>query len=294
MIAGPTASGKSGLAIELAKKHNGIVINSDSMQIYSILQELTARPSKAEMDGVEHLLFGHVHPCKPYSVARWLEDLKLMIDKVTADGKLPILVGGTGLYFKAALEGLSEVPVIDPDIRRQLRDASLSDLGSVYSELLKLDPLGAVDLEPNDSQRIVRALEVIKSTGRSLKDWQSAPKQSPLLDSEHCEKIVLMPDRELLHERIANRFHQMIENGAVEEVEAIVKLKLDSEMPAMRAIGVSQLAKAIIGEIELREAIELSIIATRQYAKRQSTWFRHQFDDSWAVFNSANAYLTSE
>ncbi|MGB7288439.1 MAG: tRNA (adenosine(37)-N6)-dimethylallyltransferase MiaA [Salaquimonas sp.] len=290
LIAGPTASGKSGLAIELAKNHNGVVINTDSMQVYSILQEITARPDEVEMDGVEHLLFGHVAPGAPYSVAIWMEQAANAIDTVRSAGKLPILVGGTGLYFKAILEGLSQVPTVDPDIRRKLRDASLIDVAPLYDELNVLDPDGAAKLEPGDTQRIVRALEVVKSTGKSLFDWQSAPKSKSVLDGAHCEKIVILPPRELLNERIARRFHAMVEKGALAEVEALMELGLDHEMPAMRAIGVSQLASTLKGERELDEMIELSIIATRQYAKRQRTWFRHQFDASWRVLESADEY----
>ena len=165
LIAGPTASGKSALAIKLAKKYDGIVINTDSMQVYSVLHQLTARPDEDEMDGVDHHLFGHIHPSQTYSVAGWLNEVRCFLGNITTRNKTPIFVGGTGLYFKAMLEGLSEVPLIDPDLRRKLRDASLVDLEALFRELQLLDPVGAAKLEAGDSQRIVRALEVVKSTG---------------------------------------------------------------------------------------------------------------------------------
>lgn len=288
LIAGPTASGKSALAIELANKHNGFVINADSMQIYSVLHRLTARPTLEEMGGVEHLMFGHVHPSEPYSVAKWLDEIQAILSDPIYEGRMPVIVGGTGLYFKALLEGLSAIPPIDADIRRSLRDASLVDVAPLFKELKMLDPVGAAKLEAGDSQRIVRALEVIKSTGKSLSYWQNIRTEHPTLDREMCQKIVLSPPRSLLHERIALRFNKMIEEGALEEVKALISLNLDNEMPAMRAIGVSQLQDYLEGRCELAQAIELSVIATRQYAKRQSTWFRHQFDHRWIRIASAN------
>ena len=282
LIAGPTASGKSALAVEMAKKLDGVVINADSMQVYGILKEITARPDDQEMQGIEHLMFGHVHPAKPYSVAVWLQEAGESLERARLQGKIPILVGGTGLYFKGLLEGLSAVPEIDPVIRRHLRDASDHDIAPLYRELAELDNVAASRLEPGDSQRIVRALEVVKSTGKPLSWWQVQKKQEPVLRSDDCEKIVLLPDRDVLKARIANRFANMVDNGAIEEVEKLLELGLDTEMPAMRAIGVMQLANYLKGEIPLEEAMELSVIATRQYAKRQMTWFRHQFDETWS------------
>ncbi len=293
LIAGPTASGKSALAIKLAKKYDGIVINTDSMQVYSVLHQLTARPDEDEMDGVDHHLFGHIHPSQTYSVAGWLNEVRCFLGNITTRNKTPIFVGGTGLYFKAMLEGLSEVPLIDPDLRRKLRDASLVDLEALFRELQLLDPVGAAKLEAGDSQRIVRALEVVKSTGKSLTHWQNQKPGPSILRAEHCKKIVLSPPRPLLHERIAHRFGNMVDNGAVEEVKTLLELGFDREMPAMRAIGVSQLQDYVEGKTSLDEAIELSVIATRQYAKRQSTWFRHQFDESWTHISDPNALFSA-
>ncbi len=282
LIAGPTASGKSALAVEMAKKHDGLVINADSMQVYNILKEITARPDEQEMQGIEHVMFGHVHPATPYSVAVWLQEAEVALEQARLSRKMPILVGGTGLYFKALLEGLSVVPEIDPVIRRQLREASDHDISLLYRELAELDSVAVSRLEPGDSQRIVRALEVVKSTGKTLSWWQNQKKQKPVLRSDECEKIVLLPDRDVLKARIAHRFANMVDNGAIEEVEKLLELGLGSEMPAMRAIGVLQLANYLEGEFALEKAIELSVIATRQYAKRQMTWFRHQFDETWS------------
>lgn len=293
LIAGPTASGKSALAINLAKKHDGIVINTDSMQVYSVLHQLTARPDEHEMDGIDHQLFGHIHPSQAYSVAEWLNEVSDLLGKIGASNQTPIFVGGTGLYFKAMLEGLSEVPPIDRDLRRELRDKSLVDLEALFRELQSLDPVGAAKLEAGDSQRIVRALEVVKSTGKSLTHWQNQKPGPSILSAGDCQKIVLSPPRPLLHERIAFRFDKMVDSGAIEEVKALLELGLDQEMPAMRAIGVSQLQDHIEGKTSLEQAIELSVIATRQYAKRQSTWFRHQFDDSWTHISDPNALLSA-
>lgn len=286
MIAGPTASGKSGAAIEIANRKNGVVINCDSMQIYEILSILTARPDPQDLERAEHRLFGYVNPSQSYSVARWLSDIDAVIGEVRNRGKTPIIVGGTGLYLKSLMEGLSAIPEIDPDIRSALRVAAQSSSSSLYEELQSLDPLSAESLEPGDSQRIVRALEVIKSTGKPLGWWQTRQKSEPILPADQCERYLLMPDRAQLHARIGSRFHQMIEMGALEEVKALLALGLSSDKPAMRAIGVEHLAKAIGGLDLLDEAIEKSIISTRQYAKRQCTFFKHQFTAEFCQIES--------
>jgi tRNA dimethylallyltransferase len=293
LIAGPTASGKSGLAVDLARRHNGIVINADSMQIYDVLNVLTARPSADDMANVEHLLFGHIHPSTPYSIAKWLHEASSAISSVEGKGMTPILVGGTGLYFKALLEGLSPVPEIDGEIRRHLRERSETDVGGLYSELQQLDPVSHGLLRPSDSQRIVRALEVVKSTGKTLPWWQERDTDTGFLAGKKPNKILLMPERLLLHERIEQRFKSMIDHGALEEVRQLIGLGIDENMPPMRAIGVRQLAGHIAGDLTIDEAIELSVIATRQYAKRQTTFFRHQFDGGWQIINSANEHVST-
>lgn len=282
LIAGPTASGKTGLAIDMAKKHNGAIINTDSMQVYDILSVLTARPQPDEMEGVPHLLFGHVHPSKLYSTAKWIDDVKAALEEVRKMGRIPIFAGGTGLYFKALLEGLSPIPDIDPDVRSKWREFSkVADVDELYGELIKLDDEMARKLEPSDTQRLVRALEVIDSTGKSLGYWQSLGNKRALLHEYECRKIVLSPERSLLRERALVRFSQMIELGALNEVKELLALNLSQDLPAMRAIGVKFLGQYLAREISLDKACELSVNATRQYAKRQNTWFSNQFGADW-------------
>lgn len=287
LIAGPTASGKTGLSIELAEKYDGVVINADSMQVYDVLSVLTARPSKSEMGSILHKLFGHMHPSQIYSTAKWIEDVRAQLIEIRRNKKTPIFVGGTGLYFKTLIEGLSSIPEIDPEIRTKWRDFSLTaQRGVLHSTLEKTDPNAAKILNEGDTQRIVRALEVIDSTGKSILYWQSLGNGIPLVDADAVEKIILLPERSFLNERISQRFSEMLIQGAVEEVEALLALDLPNENPAMRAIGVSQIGKYLAGEISLEEAGELASIATRQYAKRQSTWFRNQFAEGWQIVES--------
>ena len=284
VIAGPTASGKTGFSVELAKTVNGAVINADSMQIYDILQILTARPSIQGMEGVPHYLFGHVSPRIAYSAAKWIEDAETALNQVRASGKVPIFVGGTGLYFKVLIEGLSSIPQIEPQIREKWRKRSRQwDSSQLYDKLKKLDPQGADKLQPGDTQRLVRALEVVEGTGKPISFWQNDVGKSPLLDGAKCKKLILMPPREILRSRINSRFKQMLDKGALLEVEQLNLLGLSSSFPAMRAIGVSQLSQYRAGKITLDEACELACAATRQYAKRQSTWFRNQFSDWYTV-----------
>lgn len=291
LIAGPTASGKSRLAIELAKSVNGVVINADSMQVYDAIPILAARPDKSEMQGITHLLFGHVLPDQAYSVARWLKDAGTAINDVRQKGQVPILVGGTGLYFSALENGLSQIPPIDPDIRRQLRQLGRDDPEALYARLLALDPEGAAKIEPGDIQRLVRAAEVVQSTGKTLCYWRQQEKTTQGLPKKNTLRLLLTPEREILLARIEKRFGQMLKLGAVAEVEALLAMKLPSTLPVMRAIGVVQIGRAIAGEISLDEAAELSIIATRQYAKRQMTWFRNQFGPQWQKSDNINTAL---
>lgn len=294
LIAGPTASGKTGLAIELAKRHNGAIINTDSMQVYDILSVLTARPQPDEMEDVPHLLFGHVAPSKLYSTAKWVKDVQNTLAEIRDMGKLPIFAGGTGLYFKALLEGLSPVPDIDIEIRNKWRAfAETAKEGALHAELKSLDVISAEKLKVGDTQRLVRALEVIDGSGKPLHYWQNQQNKTPLLKAANCKKIVLLPPRDLLRERAELRFNQMLEHGALDEVRALMALKLSSDLPAMRAIGVKFIAQYLDGEISLDKARELSINATRQYAKRQGTWFRNQFDDDWNVVSCASSYCNS-
>lgn len=288
LIAGPTASGKSALALRLARA-DGAVINADSMQVYDVLQVLTARPGKEEASVVPHHLYGHVNPGEAYSVARWLYDVEQVLDDLDRRGMRPVFTGGTGLYFKALLEGLSQIPPIDEDIRRALREAAETDLATFYDELEKADPESWRRIKPGDSQRIVRALEVVRSTGKPLSWWHSRDGGKGLLAAKDCIKVVLEPDRLQLRERIAARFHAMMEEGAIEETRALLALNLPGDKPAMRAIGVREIAACIGGDLSREAAIEKAVIATAQYAKRQSTWFRNQFGADWLRFDDADA-----
>lgn len=281
LITGPTASGKSALAVELAKQHGGVVINADSMQVYDTLRVLTARPSEEDMEGVPHHLYGHVPAGQAYSTGAWLRDVTALLPRIRAEGKLPVFVGGTGLYFKALTGGLSEMPVIPEAIRQRLRGRLLQEGPEVlYADLAKADPAVAGSLNPQDGQRIVRALEVFEVTGQSIAEFQGLA-GPVIVDPETARKIVVLPDRAVLHQRINGRFEKMLEQGAEEEVKALLALDLPAEMPVMKAIGVSQLAGMLRGEMSRREVIERGAAATRQYAKRQMTWFRNQMDESW-------------
>ena len=278
LIAGPTASGKTSVAIEIARANGAVIFNADSMQVYKELQIVSARPSEAEEAQAQHFLFGHVSGNQTYSVAHWLRDVAPMFSKFRDQGRQIIFVGGTGLYFNALLDGLSPMPEINPDIRekwRSMDQASSSDLHRM------LDPVAAEALRPSDRQRILRALEVFESTGRSIFDWQ-AEKGEPLIGSHlTVAKLLQMPPRVDIHDRINRRFDLMIEQGALDEVRALLELGYPESVPVMKAIGVPQLASHLRGEFSLDEAIERAKAATRQYAKRQSTWFNNSFDENW-------------
>jgi tRNA dimethylallyltransferase len=291
LIAGPTASGKSGLAIELAKRHNGVVINTDSMQVYSDLRVVTARPSLAEENQAPHRLYGFVDAATAFSTGAWLRTVTKLLPELRAEFRTLIFVGGTGLYFNALTAGLSEIPETPIELRQSLRDEQLA-LGSValYAQLQIEDALSASDLKPTDGQRIVRALEVLRHTGRPLRAWQMET-STPLVDlaSSETKAILLIPERDALAIHIAERFETMVARGALDEVEALISRKLDPLLPAMKAIGVKELGAYLAGEIKQSEAVNLAVIASRQYAKRQRTWFRGQMGDKWQRFDSANA-----
>ncbi|MBB2684997.1 UNVERIFIED_ORG: tRNA dimethylallyltransferase [Rhizobium etli] len=281
LITGPTASGKSALAIELAKRHGGAVVNADSMQVYDTLRVLTARPSEEEMQGVPHHLYGHVPAGAAYSTGAWLRDVSALLPALKAAGQLPVFVGGTGLYFKALTGGLSDMPTIPEALREELRTRLLEEgPDKLYAELDAIDPAMSANLNRQDGQRIVRALEVIKVTGRSIADFQG--RSGPvLIDAEKARKIVVLPDRAVLHQRINGRFEKMLQQGAEDEVRTLLGLGLRAEAPVMKAIGVSQIAAMLKGEMTREEVLEKGAAATRQYAKRQMTWFRNQMDESW-------------
>ncbi|MEP9388638.1 tRNA (adenosine(37)-N6)-dimethylallyltransferase MiaA [Mesorhizobium sp. KR9-304] len=289
LIAGPTASGKSRLALDLAERRGGAVVNADSMQVYSILDVLTARPGGDDLRRAPHLLYGHVAPGVAYSTGAWLRDVISLADSGRLSGSPPIFVGGTGLYFRALEEGISEMPDIPNQIRERWR-YELADKGAekLHRILMREDPRAAMMLRAGDGQRIVRALEVLETSGRSILDWQ-AERGKPLIDRESARFVVIEPDRADLVARIDRRFDGMIEAGALEEVKALAALNLDPQLPAMKAIGVREIQAALAGEIAMAEAIERAKIATRQYAKRQSTWFRNQLGPHWLRIGGADA-----
>ena len=289
LITGPTASGKSALAVALAKQHNGVVINADSMQVYDTLHVLTARPSEADMQGVVHHLYGHVPASQHYSTGEWFRDAVAVLETVHSEGRIPVFVGGTGLYFKALTGGLSDMPAVPASIRDEVRGRLLAEgAEALHAMLSEKDPETAATLRPGDGQRIARALEIFEATGQSIRIFQA--RQGPVaIDPDRAMKIVVLPERALLRQRIDRRFAAMLESGAVEEVKALLSLDLKPEMPAMKAIGVPQIAAMLSGTMSKAEVIETSSAATRQYAKRQMTWFRNQLDDSWLRLDPASA-----
>jgi tRNA dimethylallyltransferase len=277
LLAGPTASGKSRLALALAAKHGGVIVNADSMQVYAELRVLTARPSTEDEALVPHRLYGHVFAARRYSVGRWLDDVAAALAEVRRIGQRAIVVGGTGLYFKALTEGLAAIPPIPDAVRERLTaEADSVDLAELHA---RLDPEDAASIRASDRSRIVRALEVFEATGRSLAAWQRASDARPLIEPSGAQRLVLAPDRAELHRRISERAERMVHHGAIEEVRALGALDLDPEQPAMKAIGVREIAAHLRGDLSLEEAIAAIKTETRRYAKRQTTWFRNQMAD---------------
>jgi len=281
LIAGPTASGKSALALETAERENGVIVNADSMQVYSVLDVLSARPTPDDLRRAPHELYGHVHPSIAYSTGAWLRDVSRLVSEGRFCGKRPIFVGGTGLYFRALTEGLAEMPDVPDDVRARWR-SQLGEEGpaKLHELLAREDEEAAKAIRPSDGQRIVRALEVLEASGRSIRKWQATPGR-PIVDGATARRMVIEPPRAVLAEHIGKRFARMIEAGAIEEVRALLALHLDPRLPAMKAIGVRELGMVIDGRISREEAQRLAVVATRQYAKRQSTWFRHQLGPEW-------------
>jgi tRNA dimethylallyltransferase len=283
LIAGPTASGKSVVALALAERLGGTVINADSMQLYRELRLLTARPSEADEAVAPHRLYGVVSASEAFSVGRWLEAAQAAIAEARDAGSVPILVGGTGLYFKALIEGLAPIPDIPFEVRAYRREqAARLTPEALHRELAARDPGVAAKLRSSDPQRIVRALEVIDATGVSLSEWQGAP-AAPALLADDVLRFVIAPEREPLYAAIDARFDRMIENGAIEEVEALLALGLDDSLPAMRAHGVRELRAYLAGANSLEDAQTKSKTGSRRYAKRQMTWARRYMAD-WEWF----------
>jgi tRNA dimethylallyltransferase len=291
LIAGPTASGKSDLAVELALALDrpSVVINADSAQVYSDLRVLSARPTEAEMRGIEHRLFGEWDGAEPCSAADWAARAKREIEDSHLAGVLPILVGGTGLYIRTLLDGIAPVPPIKPAVREAVRALSVED---AYAALQQEDPARARALNPSDSNRIARALEVVRSTGKPLSHWQRQ-RVGGIGEAIDLQPLILLPPREALYERCDARFERMLENGAVEEIETLLARKLDPALPVMRAIGVSDIASLLRGERSREEVCARGKQATRNYAKRQYTWFRRQPPQEWPRCTSENCDIES-
>ena len=295
LIAGPTASGKSAVALELAEKLNGAIINADSMQVYRDLRIITARPSRDEEARAPHRLYGHVDAAENYSVGRWCRDVGEALKEIAAQDRLPIRVGGTGLYFKALTAGLAAVPPIPADIRDRVRGRLQSEgVAPLYAELMERDSVVAHRLMPNDRSRITRALEVVLATGRSLADWHREGLPPPI-DGARAIKVFITCERKELVARIERRFAGMMEAGALDEVRALAARQLDPMLPAMKAHGVPWLIRHFNGEIALDEAVSGAIMDTRRYAKRQVTWHRNQMPD-WTSFaqNEAPAAILKQ
>ena len=295
LIAGPTASGKSALAMQLAETLGGTVINADSMQVYRDLHAITARPSPQDEARVPHRLYGHVDAAENYSTGRWCRDVGEVLAAIAAEGRVPIVVGGTGLYFKALTAGLAAVPPIPADIRADVRGRLESDgVAVLYNELLQRDPPTAYRLMPNDRSRISRALEVVIATGRSLTDWHREG-MPPIVDPRVTARIFITCERAELVRRISARFDAMLEAGALDEVRALAGRALDPNLPAMKAHGVPWLIRHLKGEISREAAAEGAKMDTRRYAKRQVTWFRNQMPDwPWEAPENAIKALESQ
>ena len=277
LIAGPTASGKTALALHLAQLRDCTIINADSAQVYADLPILSAQPTAEEMDGAPHKLFGYLDGNDPCSAARWAADAKVEITKAHGEGRLPVLVGGTGLYMRTLLDGIAPIPEIAPKLRAEIRAMVTGD---AWQALQNDDAAIAATLNPNDDSRIKRALEVIRSTGQSLSEWREK-KEGGIADQIELHPLILLPPREWLYERCDLRFVQMLETGAIEEVQALIKRGLPGDAPVMRAIGVPEISAMLSGELSRDEAVRLGQTATRQYAKRQFTWFRNQLPGEW-------------
>ena len=283
IIAGPTASGKSSLAIKAAEKYHGVIINSDAMQVYSELKILTARPSQYDESLVPHKLYGAVSATKNCSVAVWKELAEREILACWRKSALPIIAGGTGLYIKASMQGLSEIPEVSKEIRREvIAHRNKQGAEAFHNELRRFDPRTALKLDLNDTQRMVRAYEVYLATNRSLSDWQeSKPTKAPF--KANYQIIILDPPREKLYKKCDERFDGMIKNGAIEEVKSLLSLNLDPTLSAMKAIGVAQITSYLNHEQTLDIAVSEAKKMTRRYAKRQLTWFRNQIIQCYRV-----------
>ncbi|MCG8689639.1 MAG: tRNA (adenosine(37)-N6)-dimethylallyltransferase MiaA [Minwuiales bacterium] len=283
LLAGPTASGKSALALAIAEEFGGIVVNADSMQVYRELRVLTARPTPEEEARVPHRLYGVLSAAEACSAGRWRDMALAAIAAAHRAGQVPIVVGGTGLYFRVLTEGLAPVPPVPEAVRAAAR-AAFARLGEdrFRAALAARDPVMAARLKPGDRQRLIRAYEVIEATGTSLADWQSLPPEGPGLAGP-AFTLVMEPERQILYARCDARLDRMIAEGALDEVRGLMDLGLDPDLPAMKALGVPDLGRHLAGEIDLETAVSRAKTQTRRYAKRQGTWFRNQIRDGFVV-----------
>jgi tRNA dimethylallyltransferase len=281
LIAGPTASGKSALALALAERSGDVIVNADSAQVYRDLPILSAAPTAAERSRAEHRLYGVLDGALSCSAADWAALARDEIADAHGKGRLPILAGGTGLYLRTLLDGIAPVPEIDPVVRRDVR---CTPLERNLARLRELDPEAAARLNPADTTRIGRALEVVMSTGRRMSEWQEE-REGGIGDRVELKPLVLLPPRDWLYARCDDRFARMIELGAIEEVRTLLARNLDPKLPVMRAIGVREIASHLRGECSLDEATAAGQQATRNYAKRQYTWFAHQPPQEWPRFH---------
>jgi tRNA dimethylallyltransferase len=265
-----------------------MIVNVDSMQVYSTLDRLTARPQPGELALAPHRLYGHVDPSRRHSAGAWLDDVAALLAGPEIEGRTVIFVGGTGLYFRALLGGLSPMPAVPDEIRREWRrKLERQGASGLHALLRQRDPAAAEAIRPADAQRIVRALEILEATGTPISKWQSEAGR-PLIEPRQAERYLIEPDRKALAAAIDARFRAMVRDGVMEEVRAIFALGLDPELPAMKAIGVRELHAADRGQTSLEAAIAASVAATRQYAKRQMTWFRHQAGPEWRRLERAD------
>lgn len=291
LIAGPTASGKSAAALALAQELGGAIINADSMQVYRELRVLTARPTPEAEARVPHFLYGHVSASERYSVGRYQDQAARALRQVRERGLLPIFVGGTGLYFGVLTEGLSPIPPVPASVRADVR-RRFEALGrdAFFADLAQRDEATAAKLRPSDTQRVLRAADVLEATGRPLSEWQESSGDA-VLQGCRLARFVLSPPREMLLERIDARLKAMVEQGILDEARVLVGL--DPSLPAAKALGVPELVRHLAGEVTLSEALEAVRIATRQYAKRQQTWFRNRMKDwKWLEEDSISNLIT--
>lgn len=289
ILAGPTASGKSALALDIAQAVDVVIINADSKQLYREIPLITAQPSPDEQQQAPHALYGCVSAAEHCSAGRWLDMVKQAIEDAWEQEKLPLLVGGTGMYIKSLVEGISPIPDVEPAVRRQAREL-FARLGNeaFHKELAALDPQMAERLEVGDSQRVVRAYEVVKQTGKSLAYWQDLPMEK-VFNEAQFSTFFLSPEHQKVYDNCNGRFEKMVENGVIDEVRALDTLRLDEELPAMKAHGVPEIRAYLKGDMTLEDAITQAQRNTRHYIKRQFTWFRHQMPDAIALEGEGRA-----